>query len=33
MELANALCRFVEVADSDLQQPTPAGIVEARRQA
>ena len=33
MELANALCRFVEVADGDLQQPTPAGIVEARRQA
>ena len=33
MELANALCRFVEVAGGDLQQPTPAGIVETRRQA
>ena len=33
MELANALCRFVAVAGGDLQQPTAAGIVEARRQA
>ena len=31
MELANALCRFVEVAEGDHRLPPPAGIVELRR--